>query len=49
MSGVVHFSSKFANFEMKDVKPEVASDFLNALADWTKNKVEKCVVLFDNR
>jgi LPS O-antigen subunit length determinant protein (WzzB/FepE family) len=33
-------SAKVASFEMKDVKPEVASDFLNALADLAKSKVE---------
>jgi chain length determinant protein (polysaccharide antigen chain regulator) len=33
-------SVKVASFEMKGVKSEVASDFLNALSDWTKNKVE---------
>jgi LPS O-antigen subunit length determinant protein (WzzB/FepE family) len=33
-------SAKVASFEMKGVKPEVASDFLNALADFAKSKVE---------
>jgi LPS O-antigen subunit length determinant protein (WzzB/FepE family) len=31
---------KVASFEMKGVKPEVASDFLNALADFAKSKAE---------
>ena len=33
-------SANVASFEMKGVKPEVASDFLNALADLVKSKVE---------
>jgi LPS O-antigen subunit length determinant protein (WzzB/FepE family) len=33
-------SAKVVDFEMKGVNPEVASDFLNALADWVKSKIE---------
>jgi LPS O-antigen subunit length determinant protein (WzzB/FepE family) len=33
-------SAKVVNFEMTGVNPEVASDFLNALADWVGSKVE---------
>jgi LPS O-antigen subunit length determinant protein (WzzB/FepE family) len=32
-------SAKVVNYEMKGVNPELASDFLNALADWVNNKV----------
>jgi LPS O-antigen subunit length determinant protein (WzzB/FepE family) len=33
-------ASKFIDYDMKGVNPELASDYLNALADWVKNKVE---------
>jgi LPS O-antigen subunit length determinant protein (WzzB/FepE family) len=33
-------SDKVVDFEMNGVNPELASDYLNALADWVKNKVE---------
>jgi len=33
-------SAKVVNYEMKGVNPELASDFLNTLADWVRSKVE---------
>jgi LPS O-antigen subunit length determinant protein (WzzB/FepE family) len=36
----VKLSPQVASFEMKGVKPEVSSDFLNALADFAKSKAE---------
>jgi LPS O-antigen subunit length determinant protein (WzzB/FepE family) len=32
-------SAKVVSYEMKGVNPEVASDFLNSLADWVRSKV----------
>jgi chain length determinant protein (polysaccharide antigen chain regulator) len=36
----VGLSTKVVDFEMKGVNPELASDYLNALADWVKIKIE---------
>ena len=32
--------AKVVDYDMKGVNPELASDYLNALADWVRNKVE---------
>ena len=33
-------AAKVIGYDMKGVNPELASDYLNALADWVKNKIE---------
>jgi LPS O-antigen subunit length determinant protein (WzzB/FepE family) len=33
-------AAKFIDYDMKGVNPELASDYLNALADWVKNKIK---------
>ena len=34
------YLTKVVDFEMNGVNPELASDYLNALADWVTNKIE---------
>jgi LPS O-antigen subunit length determinant protein (WzzB/FepE family) len=34
-------AAKVVDYDMKGINPELASDYLNALADWVKNKVER--------